>query len=84
VILVELLSKHDQQEVSFDRGLWSWLAAYYFEQLAPRDESGKRMLRKDYVYALSESRIYYRHLVRSYRRILVTSEVRRQRLELAI
>lgn len=65
VALVEILSKHDQQEVSFDRGLWSWLAAFYFEQLAPRDESGNRMLRKDYVYALSESRIYYRHLVRT-------------------
>jgi hypothetical protein len=65
VAITELLSQYDQHAVSFDRGLWSWLAAFYFEQLAPRDKSGKRMLRKDYVYILSESRIYYRHLVRT-------------------
>jgi hypothetical protein len=63
--LVELLSRYDQQQVSFDRTLWSWLAAYYFEQLCPRDGNGKRNPRKDYVYVLSESRIYYRHLVRT-------------------
>jgi hypothetical protein len=63
--LVELLSGYDQQQVSFDRTLWSWLAAYYFEQLCPQDENGKRALRKDYVYVLSESRKYYRHLART-------------------
>ena len=65
VALVQLLDDQDQQTVSFDRGLWSWLAAYFFEQLCPRDKEGKRALRKEYVYALSESRIYYRHLVRT-------------------
>ena len=64
-MLVDLLADQDQQEVSFDRGLWSWLAAFYFEQLCPRDAVGKRNLRKDYVYVLSETRIYYRHLVRT-------------------
>jgi hypothetical protein len=64
--LVQLLSDLDQQQVSFDRGLWSWLAAYYFEQLAPKDADGKRVtLRKEYVYTLSEPRIYYRHLART-------------------
>jgi len=63
--LVDLLRAFDQQSISFDRGLWSWLAAFYFEQLAPRDHSGNRALRRDYVYALSESRTYYRHLVRA-------------------
>jgi hypothetical protein len=65
VTLVKLLDDRDQQTVSFDRGLWSWLAAFYFEQLCPRDKDGKRALRKEYVYALSESRTYYRHLVRT-------------------
>ena len=65
VALVQLLDDQDQQTVSFDRGLWSWLAAFFFEQLCPRDKEGKRALRKEYVYALSESRIYYRHLVRT-------------------
>jgi hypothetical protein len=63
--LVELLAGYDQQQVSFDLTLWSWLAAHYFEQLCPRDENGKRALRRDYVYVLSESRTYYRHLVRT-------------------
>jgi hypothetical protein len=65
VALVQLLDGQDQQTVSFDQGLWSWLAAFFFELLCPRDDDGKRTLRKDYVYTLSESRIYYRHLVRT-------------------
>lgn len=63
--LMNLLKDFDQQAISYDRGLWSWLAARYFEQLCPRDADGNRALRKEYVYALSESRIYYRHLVRA-------------------
>lgn len=65
VSLVDLLASLDQQSASFDQGLWSWLAAFYFEQICPRDNEGKRNLRKEYVYTLSESRIYYRHLVRT-------------------
>jgi len=63
--LVELLKPFDRPSISFDRGLWSWLAAFYFEQLCPRDLAGNRALRRYYVYALSESRVYYRHLVRT-------------------
>jgi hypothetical protein len=63
--LVDLLKPFDRASISFDRGLWSWLAAFYFEQLCPRDERGNRTLRRYYVYALSESRVYYRHLVRT-------------------
>jgi hypothetical protein len=63
--LSEVLKSFDRALISFDRGLWSWLAAFYFEQLCPRDQQGNRTLRKFYVYALSESRVYYRHLVRT-------------------
>lgn len=63
--LAELLRPFDRQSLSYDRGLWSWLAAFYFEQLCPRDDQGKRALRKYYVYSLSEARKYYRHLVRT-------------------
>lgn len=59
------LDSQDQQAVSFDRGLWSWLAAFYFDQLSPPDKDGRRTLRKEYVYVPSESRVYYRHLVRT-------------------
>jgi hypothetical protein len=63
--LVELLGPYDPHLISYDKGLWSWLAALFFEQLAPADAEGKRTLRRPYVYVLSESRLYYRHLVRA-------------------
>ena len=64
LFLVNLLGSYDPHQISYNRGLWSWLAALFFEQLAPADVDGKRSLRRPYVYALSESRLYYRHLVR--------------------
>jgi hypothetical protein len=64
LFLVDLLARYDAHLISYNRGLWSWLAALFFEQLAPADADGKRSLRRPYVYVLSESRIYYRHLVR--------------------
>lgn len=63
--LVELLKDFDSHEISYNRGLWSWLAAWYFDQICPIGENGTRSLRKEYVYILSEARIYYRHLVRT-------------------
>jgi hypothetical protein len=63
--LVELLAAYDPHLISYNRGLWSWLAALFFEQLAPPDAEGKRALRRPYVYILSESRLDYRHLVRN-------------------
>jgi hypothetical protein len=65
VFLVELLSAYDSHQISYNAGLWSWLAASFFEQLAPVDDDGKRSLRRPYVYVLSENRLYYRHLVRA-------------------
>lgn len=64
VFLVELLRPYDPHLISYNAGLWSWLAALFFDQLAPVDADGKRTLRRPYVYVLSESRLYYRHLVR--------------------
>jgi hypothetical protein len=63
--LVDLLGAYDPHLISYNSGLWSWLAALFFEQLAPADGDGKRSLRRPYVYVLSETRLYYRHLVRS-------------------
>jgi hypothetical protein len=65
VFLVDLLRPYDPHLISYNRGLWSWLAALFFEQLAPANAGGKRSLRRPYVYLLSESRLYYRHLVRA-------------------
>lgn len=63
--LVRILAPFNSREISFDRGLWAWLAAWYFEQLCPRNADGLRKLREENTYLPSESRIYYRHLVRT-------------------
>lgn len=59
------LSALDIAAASSDRGLWTWLALYYFEQLSPTNSEGQRRLSKQYSYILStDYRHYYRHLVR--------------------
>jgi hypothetical protein len=63
--LVESLQSLDSRAISFDRGLWGWLAAFFFDQLCPPNSDGSRTLRKEYVYIPSQTRIYYRHLVRT-------------------
>lgn len=63
--LVQLLSSFDSHDISYKRSLWSWLAAWYFDQLCDVDTSGKRILRKEYVYVPENERLYYRHLVRT-------------------
>jgi hypothetical protein len=56
----------DAASISNDRGLWTGLSLYFFEQLCPADEAGKRRLSKEYQYVLSSDyRHYYRHLVRT-------------------
>jgi hypothetical protein len=63
--LIQLLKGFDSREISYRRGLWSWLAAWYFGQLCETDTSGKRKLRREYVYIPQNERLYYRHLVRT-------------------
>ena len=63
--LVKLLSLFDAHLISYKRSLWAWLAAWYFDQLCEIDGSGKRILRKEYVYIPQNERYYYRHLVRT-------------------
>jgi hypothetical protein len=60
------LSALDPAAISNDRGLWSWLALFSFDQLCPTGSDGKRKLDKQYRYILSSDyRHYYRHLVRT-------------------
>ena len=63
--LVELLRPFDSHAISYRGALWSWLAAWYFDQLCEIDASSKRLLRKEYVYVPQNERYYYRHLVRT-------------------
>lgn len=47
-----------------DRGLWSWLGLFYFEQLCPIQADGSRKIGEKYRYVLSpDYRHYYRHLL---------------------
>jgi hypothetical protein len=60
------LGSLDAAEISNDRGLWTWLALYLFDQLCPCGTDSKRKLDKQYRYILSSDyRHYYRHLVRT-------------------
>lgn len=64
--LVKLLEPLDMAAMSHDRGLWSALALFWFDQLCPAVASGQRKVEKEYRYILStDFRHYYRHLVRS-------------------
>ena len=62
---MKLLSLFDAHAISYKRSLWAWLAAWYFDQLCEVDVSGKRILRKEYVYIPQNERYYHRHLVRT-------------------
>ncbi|WP_234685704.1 hypothetical protein [Bradyrhizobium monzae] len=56
----------DPVRISGDRGLWTGLALFWFDQLCPAGADGKRALDKEYRYILSvDYRHYYRHLVRT-------------------
>lgn len=63
--LADALQPLAQHAIAYDRALWSWLAAAFFEQIAPRNAQGSRQLRRPYVYVPEDSRKYYRHLVRT-------------------
>jgi hypothetical protein len=64
--LVMRLGSLDPAKISNDRGLWTWIAVYLFDQLCPPGADGKRKLDKQYRYILSSDyRHYYRHLVRT-------------------
>jgi hypothetical protein len=52
------------EEVEGNRGLWAWLALYWFEQLAPRRADGTRRPGRDYRHVPDFGfRYRYRHLL---------------------
>ncbi len=52
-------------DVTWDRGIWSWLTVFYFDQLCPPDDEGQRAPRQRarLLPALGDWRTYYRHLL---------------------
>lgn len=66
--LADQLSVLDRRAVSRNHGLWTWLAAYYFEQICPPTPDGQRKVFADEAYILPSKydfQSYYRHLVRT-------------------
>ena len=59
--LVELLAGQNTRSILGDRGFWSWLALYWFDQLCPPAATGARKASKPYNYLLSED---YKHRAR--------------------
>jgi hypothetical protein len=64
--LVELFIKADIkiEELIYNKSLWSWLAAYWFNSICPKQKDGTRKVRETARYLCSlDWRDYYRHLV---------------------
>jgi hypothetical protein len=52
--LISLFGDEKIQALIGDRGLWSWLALLWFDQLCPKNASGQRKPSMEYNYVLSE------------------------------
>jgi hypothetical protein len=64
--LVESLNLRDNKYLYFDKGLWSWLAALFFDNICPVDGNGKRKVKETAFYVLRDPKNYtkfYRHLL---------------------
>jgi hypothetical protein len=65
VYLHTILGSLKNQNKFYDMEIWSWLAAFYFDQLCPPEKNGKRKPKSDYRYILNSKdwdRIF-RHLL---------------------
>jgi hypothetical protein len=60
--LARVLEPLEGPRLAAEVGLWSWLALFYFDQLAPVRADGKRRPRRDYHY-IPSSRHPARHLL---------------------
>lgn len=68
--LIPYLSKQldlrNNKHLYFNKGLWSWLAAFYFDNICPSDGNGKRKINETAFYVLRDPKNYtkfYRHLL---------------------
>jgi hypothetical protein len=63
--LYELLTAARVPSPETDRGLWAWLALFYFEQLCPPGRNGHRRPgeRPRWIPVVGDFRRYYRHLL---------------------
>lgn len=63
--LNKVLSACDHHSLMHNNGLWSWLSLFYFDQVCPADQSGrrKRGQMERYVMHSENFRTRYRHLL---------------------
>jgi len=64
--ITEQLNLRENKNLYFDKGLWSWLAALYFNNICPVDGNGKRKVNESAFYVLRDPKSYtkyYRHLL---------------------
>lgn len=64
--IVNSLALRSNKHLYFDKGLWSWLAAFYFDNICPVDGHGKRKVNEAAFYILRDPKNYtkyYRHLL---------------------
>jgi hypothetical protein len=64
--LTEKLNLRNKKQLYFNKGLWSWLAAFYFDNICPADGNGKRKVNETAFYVLRDPKNYtkfYRHLL---------------------
>ena len=62
--LHEKFSTLPASQIESNIGLWSWLSLFYFDQVCPMNNSGKRIPGQDSRHILDpEFRRYYRHLL---------------------
>lgn len=66
--LVKTLAPLDRRKISFNNGIWNWLALYFFESICPLDSTGSRNVLRNELYVLDGTYNYlryYKHLVRT-------------------
>ncbi len=64
--IVQTLNLRSNKHLYFDKGLWSWLTAFFFENICPSDGNGKRKVNEAAFYVLRDPKNYtkyYRHLL---------------------
>lgn len=64
--LTEQLSLKTNKHLYFDKGMWTWLTAFYFNNICPADGHGKRKVNESAFYILKDPKNYtkyYRHLL---------------------
>lgn len=72
--LHDQLDKSRLPNIDKDRGLWAWLALFYFDELCPADKKGRRLPGQDarWIPDTGHAFRYYRHLLAGPYRIFHT------------